>query len=47
MEFRVTLDLVEVLVYLVWMDVTEPEETKETWDFLENKEWTENRVFQD
>lgn len=36
--FRVTPDLLEVLVYLVWMDVTEPEETKETLDFLENKE---------
>lgn len=45
-ESRVTQVLLEVLVFLVWMDVTEPEERGEILDLLENLDPMENRVFQ-
>lgn len=41
--FRVTPVLLEVLVFQVWMDVTEPEEREEILDFLENMDLMENR----
>lgn len=40
--FRVTRVLLEVLVFQVWMDVTEPEEKEEILDFLENMDLMEN-----
>ncbi|MEQ2233668.1 hypothetical protein ILYODFUR_024108, partial [Ilyodon furcidens] len=36
----------EVLVFQVWMDVTEPEETPGILGFQENRDLMENRVFQ-
>lgn len=41
--FRVTQVLLEVLVFQVWTDVTEPEEREEILDFLENMDLMENR----
>lgn len=36
--FRVTQDLLEDLVFLVWMDVMEPKEAEDTLGFQENKD---------
>lgn len=41
--FRVTRVLLEVLVFQVWMDVTEPEEREEILAFLEKMDLMENR----